>query len=165
MMATRWLRGLSRSGGTRTARGDLHAGSVAVLTATSLCLAAAPAVAQSGLAVGPDGLISQSDVRSVVDVTDVRSTDSRVTATLVNRSASRITDVQIVVRHAFLWNDERRPGTDNPGRTEYYRVLGDIEPHGSLAFEYQPDPPLPQRSDGTFRTSIEIAAFTEVGAE
>lgn len=123
------------------------------------------AAADDGLAVGAKGIIGQSDVNSVLDVRSVDATDARVKATLVNNSDNRIKDVQLVIRHSFLWKDERNPGTDNPGRTEYYLVLGEVEPHGQLAFEYRPDPPLPQRDDGTFKTSIEIAGFTEVGAD
>lgn len=146
-------------------RGWRSAVAVAVWAAAFVSHAGLEARAQGGLSVGAEGIITERDVRSVLEVSDVRATDRSVTATLVSRSSMRIQDIQLVVRHSFLWNDERNPGTDNPGRTEYYRVLGEIEPHGTLTFEYQPDPPLPQRADGSFQTSIEIAAFTEVGAE
>jgi len=117
------------------------------------------------LAVGVEGIIGQGQVGEVLVVENVQVVDARVTATLVNNSPNRIDDIQLVIRHTFLWNDERSPGKDNPGRTEYYLVLGQVDPHGRLAFEYRPDPPLQQRADGTFKTSIEIAGFTEVGVE
>jgi len=136
----------------------------------ALAFACVP-LAFGGVALGsehgarPAAIIGQTDVRSVLEVTNLQASDARVTATLVSRSSMRIKDIQLVVRHAFLWKDERNPGKDNPGRTEYYLVLGEVEPNGSIAFEYQPDPPLPQRTDGSFQTSIEIAGFTEFGAE
>lgn len=150
------------TGGARFAR---TGGFIAAAVGLSLAAGLTAASADSGLKVGVSGIIDRGEVRSVLEVTDVRAANGRVTATLVSRSSMQIRDIQLAVRHAFLWNDERNPGTDNPGRTEYFLVLGEIEPNGSLTFEYQADPPLPQRTDGSFQTSIEIAAFTQVGAE
>ena len=130
-----------------------------------LALPAGAWATDQGLAVGAEGIVAASEARAVLEVTNVRVEGERITATLVNSSSSLVKDIQLVIRHAFLWNDERNPGTDNPGRTEYYLVLGEVEPNGTLAFEYRPDPPLPNRDDGTFKTSIEVAGFTEVGAD
>lgn len=138
---------------------------IAVGLAVGAALPVGRALAEGSLAVGAEGIVGQPDVGTVLEIRDLASSGSRVRATLVNHSGNRIKDIQLAVRHAFLWNDERNPGSDNPGRTEFFLVLGEIEPHGRLAVEYQPDPPLPQRADGTFRTSIEIAGFTEVGAD
>lgn len=152
--------------GRRRFRNTMRIAAAIALGHAGLVLApAVRAAAADGLAVGAEGIIGQTDVGTVLEIRDIDSTDARVRATLVNNSGSRIKDIQVVVRHAFLWKDERNPGRDNPGRTEFFLVLGEVEPHGRLAFEYRPEPPLPQRADGTFKTSIEIAGFTEVGAE
>ena len=151
--------------GRRVQRVGVRLASAVAFGLVGLGLTSAAGAADQGLAVGVEGIIGQGQVGDVLHITDVHATDARVKATLVNNSDSRIKDIQLVIRHTFLWNDERNPGSDNPGRTEFYLVLGEIAPHGQLAFEYRPDPPLPQRADGTFKTSIEIAGFTEVGAD
>lgn len=134
-----------------------------------LVLLLSPAVqaqdAGSAPVEGNKAILTGGAERGVIDVTDVSGNGNRVTATLVNNSSNRIRDIQLVIRHTFLWANERSPGNDNPGRSEYFLVLGELAPNGKLAFEYQADPPLPERSDGTFETNIEVAGFTEEGAE
>ncbi len=43
-----------------------------------------------------------------------------------------------------------KPGDDSPGRSTIMTVAGPLEPHGRLAFEFTPNPPLPERSDGRY---------------
>lgn len=136
------------------------------LVACGVALLGAPvAFAQNSAAGETRTILTGSTESDIIDVTDVQGSGNRVTATLVNNSGNRIRDIQLVIRHTFLWKNERAPGKDNPGRSEYFLVLGELAPNGKLAVEYQADPALPERTDGTFETSIEVAGFTEEGAE
>ena len=70
--------------------------------------------------------------------------------------------VELLLRQVWLWNDERHPGTDSPGRTLPFTLGGDVAPNASAPFTFQ-TPPLPQRSDGRFVTTMDVTGFTEVG--
>jgi hypothetical protein len=89
--------------------------------------------------------------------------DGSVTGTVVNSSGVVIRDVELLVRHAWSWNDERHPGVDNPGRARRVRLTGEIPAKGSMAFSYTPNPPLPKRTDGSFETTVAVQSFTEIG--
>lgn len=149
-----------------TPRSVRRFGRLAAVVCSLACCVAPAAQAQDAAAAGGNKVIlSGGAEHGVIDVTEVQGNGNQVSATLVNNTGNLIRDIQLVIRHTFLWKDERSPGKDNPGRSEYFLVLGELAPHGKLAFEYQADPPLPTRDDGTFETSIEVAGFTEVGAE
>jgi hypothetical protein len=61
-----------------------------------------------------------------------------------------------------VWGNERKPGSDNPGRVAYYTVHEELPPDVSVAFTSTPSPPLPERTDGHFDISVEVVGFTEV---
>ncbi len=107
-------------------------------------------------------LVPVTDVNRMLSVKDVHTVDSKVTGKLVNHSSSTLRDVQLVIQHAWLWKNERHPGKDSPGRSEYYLVLNDIPPSGTVDFEYHADPPLAKRSDGHYETKVSVSSFTEV---
>jgi hypothetical protein len=88
-----------------------------------------------------------------------------MTGVLSNGGARPVRDVRLLVRHTWLWKNERHPGppTDNPGRSSYYMVDGEVPPGGDLRFRYVPSPPLPVRTDGSFATTAEIVGFVEAG--
>lgn len=125
--------------------------------AALLCVLADPAMAQRGR------VTSAQEIASVLTVRDVRVEGDVVRATLVNHAPRRLTDVRLLIRHAWLWNNERNPGTDNPGRTDTYVLPAEIPAGGTYNLEYKIVPPLPRRSDGRFVTTVEVISFTEVG--
>ncbi|HVO23695.1 MAG TPA: hypothetical protein VMW56_08710 [Candidatus Margulisiibacteriota bacterium] len=107
--------------------------------------------------------VSPQEAGQVVAVTDLNVESGIVSASLVNRSPHEVRDVRLLIRHAWVWRDERHPGKDTPGTAEYYIVHNTIPPGQSLRITQTPSPPLPQRSDGHFETSVEVAGFEEVG--
>jgi hypothetical protein len=143
-------------------RSFLHASALRSAAATAaavlaLTLRAAPASAGAETVVGP------SHASAVIELQAVRADGAVVSGTLVNRSSHPVRNVQLLIRYAWLWKNERSPGKNNPGRSDFYTVVGEIAPGGSLPFTYRPAKPLPRRSDGTFDTSAQVVAFTEVG--
>jgi hypothetical protein len=129
-----------------------------VLAVASLALSAYPA-----RAVPPDTLASTEEAAATVVARNLDVRGGVVSGVLVNNSRRLLRDVRLLVRHTWLWKDERAPRRDNPGRSEYYTVAGDLPAGGTLPFRYQPAPPLPARADGHFETSVEVVGFTEVG--
>jgi hypothetical protein len=110
-----------------------------------------------------DTSVTNPETSSVIAITDVTSADGAVNGTLVNKSPRVLQDVKLLIRHGWIWKNERHPGDDSPGRADYYVVAGPIAPGGSVPFKYVISPPLPQRSDGHFKSSVEVVGFTEVG--
>jgi hypothetical protein len=100
---------------------------------------------------------------AAVKVAGVRFEGGSVRGTIVNTSPTEIGDVQLLIRYVWLWKDERHPGDDNPGRSEFHVVHETIEPGGSVAFEKTPDAPLPlSRTDGRFQAEVSVVGFTQV---
>ena len=89
--------------------------------------------------------------------------DGSIVGTIVNDGGKVISNIELLVTHAWSWSDERHPGEDNPARAGVVRVTGQIPPKGSQDFTYTPHPPLPERTDGSFRTTAAVQSFSEVG--
>jgi hypothetical protein len=132
-----------------------------------------PALAQvSGVLLGVTWLINPAAAEppilpeaaaQVVAVAELSVQDGTVSGSLVNKSTRVVRDVRLLIRHAWVWKDERHPGVDSPGTAEYYTVSTPIPPASQLRFTHAPSPPLPQRADGHFETSVEVVGFAEVG--
>ncbi len=85
-----------------------------------------------------------------------------VSGMIVNRSADVLREVQLLVRYDWQWKNEREPGEDSPARSTYVTISGDVPALGTLPFQFAPAPPLPERDDGHFTPSIEVARYTQV---
>jgi len=107
--------------------------------------------------------MSSRQAAQVVVITDVSTENGAVSGMLVNKSSHWVRNVRLLIRHAWLWKDERHPHADSPGTAEYYVVHTAIPPGGSLRITRTPSPPLPRRSDGHFETSAEVVGFEEEG--
>ena len=104
-------------------------------------------------------IVPSGELDSVVRVRDVLIADNEASGTIVNLTDDELRDVRLRIRDLFLWRNERRPGTDDFSRAEEFVVKGPIPPRAALAFT-APRSPLPARSDGEFRTSVEVTALT-----
>ena len=112
----------------------------------------------------PDTLIAAEEQPSkIVAVRDVTTRDGVVHGVLVNRSNKTLRDVRLLIRHTWLWKNEKKPGEDSPGRVDYYTVRSELPPGGTVELTYRPQPPLPDRDDGRFETSVEVVGWTEIG--
>jgi len=100
---------------------------------------------------------------STAQVTDLTVEGDTVHGVLVNKSSQTLRDVRMVIRRAWLWNDERKPGSDNPGSSEFFTFPGEVPPGGSTPFTHKLKAGKTTRSDGKFVTSAEVLSFTLVG--
>jgi hypothetical protein len=105
---------------------------------------------------------SQDEANRIVAIDKLSVQDGTVAGEIHNRSSRTVRDVQLFIRHTWMWNNEFKPGTDDPGTSTYHTVSGDIPAGGRMPFKYTPSPPLPKRADGYFVTTVLIAGFTEV---
>ncbi len=85
-----------------------------------------------------------------------------LTATLVNRTNTILRDVRVLIRYDWIWENERHPGDDSPGRSSYFKLTRDVPALATVPIAYVPSPPLPSRSDGRFVPSVEISRYTQV---
>jgi hypothetical protein len=144
----------------------------------SFAAARSSAIARGGIVVALIGTIvvpsiTAAQVEAVtgtgalqlIEVTNLQTRDGVVTGTVVNKSGDTLRNVKLMIDHAWLWKNERHPGSNNPARTDAYVVPGPIPPRSSVAFEYPIAPALPARHDGHFRTRVSIADFTQVGPQ
>jgi hypothetical protein len=94
--------------------------------------------------------IADGDVDDAVRIADVGRRGDVVVGTLTNDSNAELRDIRLLIDIAFLWTDEVKPGEESPGRSAIMTVAGPVAPHGTLAFEFTPNPPLPTRTDGRY---------------
>jgi hypothetical protein len=90
------------------------------------------------------------------------SPDYAVAGEIVNRSPNAMRDVQVIIRHVWLWDQETKPGRDDPSRSVYVTVSGEIAAGGRSPFTHKPSPPLSRMPGGRFITSAAIAGYTEI---
>jgi hypothetical protein len=64
--------------------------------------------------------VSPQQAAQVVAITDVSAQNGTVSAVLVNKSTRLVRDVHLLIRRAWVWENERHPGEDSPGTAEYY---------------------------------------------
>jgi hypothetical protein len=95
-------------------------------------------------------------------VSDLQVKDGEISGVLVNRSSRSVREVQLLIRHTWLWKNEFRPQEDSLSRAVYTTVEREIPGGGSAPFNYKPSDPLPSRPDGYFETSVSVAGFTEI---
>ena len=107
-------------------------------------------------------VLSKEQVSRVLVLNNVSAQDGVVSGEIRNNSSNTVRDVQLLIRYDWLWKNEFHPGKDDPGRSVYYNVPGEIPPGGTARFQYTPNPPLPKRTDGSFQVSVSVAGFAEV---
>lgn len=112
-------------------------------------------------AAGSDDELDPKAV-SKVTVQNVTLQGDAVSGVVSNTSPHTVRDVKLQITYAWLWKNERHPGTDNPGRTDWYTLAGEIPAGGTMPFTYRPASPLPKRNDGTFEASAKVDSFTEI---
>ncbi len=114
-------------------------------------------------AAEPDMLIAEQHPSRLVVARDVTTRRGVVSGVLENHSRKRLRDVRLLFHHTWYWKDERHPGDDSPGRVDYYTLRTELPPGEEVEFSYRPEPPLPDRDDGRFGTTVEVVGWTEIG--
>ena len=118
-------------------------------------------IAWPNLAIPQTVLTTQEASRGLV-LGNVTAQDGVVSGEIRNNSANLVRDVQLLIRYVWLWKNEFHPGKDDPTRSVYYNVPGEIPPRDTTRFQYTPSSPLPKRTDGHFMIGVSVAGFTQV---
>ena len=107
-------------------------------------------------------VLERQESGRTLEVSNLNVQDGGVTGELRNNSANAVRDVQLLIRYVWLWKNEFHPGSDDPSRSVYYNMPGELPAHGTTRFQYAATPPLPERTDGSFTVSVAVAGFTQV---
>ena len=107
-------------------------------------------------------VVPSSEAAQTIIINDLIVRDGSVSGTVVNKSSATVRAVELWLRQTWLWNNELHPGGDSPGRTLPFTLGGDVAPNASAPFTFQ-IPPLAERSDGRFVTTMDVVSFSEVG--
>lgn len=106
---------------------------------------------------------TKGDLAGNVELRDVRVDDGVVSGMVVNRSRNTLRDVRLLVRHAWVWGDDRHPGEINPGTSSFVTVAGPIPAGGEAPFSVRhPSSVVESGALGHFTTSVEAVGFTQV---
>jgi hypothetical protein len=103
----------------------------------------------------------REEASRVLTVEKVAINNGEVSGEVFNHSTHIVRDVQLFIRHTWLWDNETKPGKDDPGTSVYYTLPKEIPPGGRAPFNFKPAVPL-TNAGGRFETSVAVAGFTEV---
>jgi len=107
-------------------------------------------------------LATPEQVTKPVVVRDISVRGGTVSGAVVNYSGNLVREVELLIRHSWLWRDEFHPRQDDPGRAVYYTLSDEIPPGGSAQFSYRPEWPSPRRTDGRFVTTVDVVGFSQI---
>jgi hypothetical protein len=110
----------------------------------------------------PQSVRTKEEISRTLALEKVNVVDGTVSGEVYNRSANTVRDVQLFIRYTWLWDNETKPGKNDPGTSTYYTLPNEIPPGGRLPFTFKPSSPLPKMPGGRFETTASIASFTEV---
>jgi hypothetical protein len=128
----------------------------AVLGAHATCLAADVMVAK-------EAVVDQRELKRLVEVGNATLMEGGdVTGTVVNRSVNPVRDVKLAIQYMWLWRSEMRPGTDDPGRTDFHTLSDVIPPGERVNFTYRPSAFLPRRADGNFEVHVTVVSLVQI---
>jgi len=127
-----------------------------------LTLVLAAALVGLSAAARAQEIRSEEEIARIIALDKVAVQDGVVTGEIRNKASHLVRDVQLLIRYTWLWDDEFKPGKNDPG-TSTYHVLKETIPSGATRkFTYQPSPPLAKMAGGHFDTTVKIAGFTEI---
>ena len=115
-----------------------------------------------GMAASAQELLSSTTAHDAVRVQAQTGADLTVTGTVHNGTGATLTQVEVLIRHDWLWANETKPGTDDPAWVDRVLITDPIPPGGQLRFTHTPSRPVPARSDGRFVTSVGVGAYQTV---
>ena len=114
---------------------------------------------------GSQTVRERGEIAPVLAIEKLSVQNGVVAGEILNRSPHAIREVQLFIRYTWLWDEEFKPGKDDPGTSVYYTLPKEIPSGGRLPFTYSPSPPLPKASGGRFETTVAIAGYAEVIAQ
>jgi hypothetical protein len=114
------------------------------------------------LSAWPQSLRTRDEIARILSIEKVSIADGAVSGEVFNRSSNTVRDVQLFIRYTWLWDNETKPGKDDPGTSAYYTLPSEMPPGGRVPFNFKPSAPLAKASGGHYETTVSVAGFTEI---
>ena len=105
---------------------------------------------------------SPEEIKRIVTIEKPSVQDGTVSGEVHNLSSRTVRDVQLFIRHTWLWDNERHPGKVDPGTSTFQTLQQEIPPGGTARFSFTQSPPLAKAAGGHFVTTVSVAGFTEI---
>jgi hypothetical protein len=112
--------------------------------------------------IGAQNVLTGQQASRVLSFENLDMNASKISEVITNKTPHTIRDVQLLIQYHWLWQNERNPGHDSPGRSAIIKLDETFAPGQSHRFSFTPQPPLPSRNDGRFMPEVDVAAFTTV---
>ena len=117
----------------------------------------APVVAQE--IVNEQVLHQRSIERAVTFLYEV-SENGTIEGELLNTTAQRVTDVQVLVRYAWVWARESTLEREDPSWANTFTFPVDLKPGDTTPLSIPPLRELTVRDDGKFLISAKVMGYT-----
>jgi hypothetical protein len=131
---------------------DFHPTGKGITFAALLALAGAAAPGHADTAI-------TTAKAAEVTVRNVQAMGTQVQGEVVNNTGDNVVGAELVVRHQWLWANEQKPGTDDPGWIDIYPLAVTIPPGGTAPFSVEATQLPTQRTDGSFATSAFVRSY------
>ena len=86
--------------------------------------------------------------------------DGTIEGELLNTTALRVTDVQVLVRYSWVWARESNVERDDPSWANTFTFPVDLRPGDSSPLSIPPLRALEARDDGKFLISAKVMGYT-----
>ena len=88
------------------------------------------------------------------------SEDGTIEGELLNTTADRVTDVQVLVRYSWVWTRESNIERDDPSWANTFTFPVDLKPGDSSPLSIPPLRDIISRDDGKFLISAKVMGYT-----
>jgi hypothetical protein len=134
---------------------------VGAVRLSRLAFAAIVALAAAGPARAQT-LVPPDELSRTIIIQEVSQQGDRVAGVIANLSDRPIRDVRLQVVFSWLWADEHRQGTEDPGFAATEIIHAEIPPRGHVTFGYKYPSADTTRRDGTFLVDAKIVGYRVV---
>jgi hypothetical protein len=80
---------------------------------------------------------AREETARILTIETITVADGAVSGEVVNRSSNTVRDVQLFIRYTWLWDNETKPGKDDPSTIHLLRFAQRDSPRWALAFHVQ----------------------------
>src|SRR3989304_4348940 len=87
---------------------------------------------------GSQTVRERAEIAAVLAIEKLSVQEGVVSGEIYNPSSHTIRDAQLFIRHTWLWDEEFKPGKDDPGTSIYFTLAKEIPAGGHLPFTYSP---------------------------
>jgi hypothetical protein len=97
-----------------------------------------------------------------VEIRNLEIKENAIHGEVVNRSGHPLRNIELLVQHHWLWENEFKPGENPPGKSGFFTVEKELRPGETASFTVPLDAPPASGVAGSYVTEVTLSGFTEV---